>query len=527
MTQLFIGYKPNVGPVLKCLKYDGDNPLTLANDAYDRYYFNSENQDLSYVFTALSFDFTYSNINNLPTSFDIGGTTTTAKISGRYTNYSTFKDVTFFYRLNNIIPNMTYPPITEFRVKSLSDGRVIAGSHETFAEGTSGPVYYRLTNYHYFYPTLRVNSYSSSTTTQTRPLTYNGQVINALNRIPIGSWASPVSALVWNDGIGDTVLYPNWWDLPADNSPMRSYSPSPSGTLMLEASPSRFILSRPGYSVDSTHPNSKIIDSNSAPALCIMNGERLNISNGGSVTIPAPPGITISERAVVDFIYRFVGNDYSVPALINSQSTGVRRVSYTVSSSSITIYNNSGTAIDIRYVVFNTDTAGTSSGGNQVLFRGNDGSMDFVQIKKPGTSDPASRPNDILFDTRFPTFQIIQQDYIDISSFSNSPSGETSRGTKKRTIAFNNQGFIPYIKYSLVFPNCVSTPYFEAYSSGLSGVVPSNTSSVAFLTDNAVTFYASPGNWSTMSTDSNGRVQLGYNINDPIGIRYYIFGIPT
>ena len=57
MTQLFKGYKPGAGPVLKVLKYNGDDARTLPNDAFDRYLFNSENQNLSYGLTAEPFYF--------------------------------------------------------------------------------------------------------------------------------------------------------------------------------------------------------------------------------------------------------------------------------------------------------------------------------------------------------------------------------------------------------------------------------------------------------------------------------------
>ena len=55
MVSLFMGWKPGFGPVVKVLRYDQDDPLTLANDAYDRYFFNSETQDLSYIFDKFHF----------------------------------------------------------------------------------------------------------------------------------------------------------------------------------------------------------------------------------------------------------------------------------------------------------------------------------------------------------------------------------------------------------------------------------------------------------------------------------------
>ncbi|WP_353409241.1 hypothetical protein, partial [Brucella sp. NBRC 113783] len=71
MTQTFIGYKPGVGPVLKCLKYDTDDPLTLANTAFDRFFFNSETQNLSYVFPTNPFFYRSAELSALPATFNI------------------------------------------------------------------------------------------------------------------------------------------------------------------------------------------------------------------------------------------------------------------------------------------------------------------------------------------------------------------------------------------------------------------------------------------------------------------------
>ncbi|KAB2692540.1 hypothetical protein, partial [Brucella intermedia] len=55
MGLFFMGWKPGVGSVLKILKYETDDPLTLANSAYNRFYFNSETQNLSYIWDKFYF----------------------------------------------------------------------------------------------------------------------------------------------------------------------------------------------------------------------------------------------------------------------------------------------------------------------------------------------------------------------------------------------------------------------------------------------------------------------------------------
>ena len=526
MTQLFIGHKPGVGPVLKVLRYDTDDPLTLPNAAYDRYYFNSENQHLSYVFTAEPFYFRAADIAALPTDFDLYG----YWISGHYGNSSSWKLTDVFLRVSNRFSEFGYPPIPEIREKDLNTGRVSAGRRRlTMIYDTLSKEAGYVEHYQYKYQMMRVDSYASSSW-QTVPLTYQGKLISAYSRIGIGEWVVPiVSQYVYNDNRNQMVTYPQVWDLPADSSPMRTYTYA-GGLLGLEINQSRVALARPGYDVNASGLHTKIIDSNRAPALCIMAGEVTNVAADSSVTLYPPPGITISDTAVTEFMYRRVGDPWFVPGFIAAGYVRSTRfdLSYSVASNAVTIHNEGTDPVDIRYVVFNTDRSGTSSGGNQIMFRGNDGSRDYVQIKKPGTSDPASKPNDILLDTRFPSFQIISEGYIPLSSFSDAPSGEHQlRGKKKYTVSFTNNGFIPYLKFMIVFPNCVTTPYVNMaynYKGTPTWGPPSNASVLAQVDNSQITFWASPGNWSRYENDE-GALKYRYDIPDPIGVRYYVFGI--
>ena len=182
---------------------------------------------------------------------------------------------------------------------------------------------------------------------------------------------------------------------------------------------SRFVIARPGFDVHAAGAHTKIIDSDLAPALCIIAGERTNVPADGSITLYPPPGIIISDTAVTEFMYRRVGDPWYVPGFIAHGYVRDTRfnLSYSIQPDSVTIYNNGTDAVDIRYAVTNLDRSGTSTGGVITQFDGHDGIQNFLQIKKPGTSDPASRPNDILLDTRFPTLQILKEGFIPISDF--------------------------------------------------------------------------------------------------------------
>ncbi|QNQ62437.1 hypothetical protein IB024_01360 [Brucella sp. 6810] len=520
MTQTFIGYKPGIGPVLKCLKYDADDPLTLPNTAYERYLYNSENHKLSYAATTLPFSCDWGSVNALPSDFDLYDGVVGPVISGARGSGTTLKDCTFVYRPSYILPDGYYPPIIELREKSFNTGRIIA----TISNSENYPVAgtRSIINYQYKYQMMRVSSYDTSITTQTLPATYNGRLWNRLSRIPIGEWiAIAQPPYVYSDNRSSTQVFSYLWDLPADSTPLRSYNYVPD-LFAMHISSERFALSRPGFDVNSPVSYSQIINSDKAPNLCIMSGTIQGLANGQSVTITPPPGIALSETAVLDFMVKRSGDPWYVPGIIHVDESDfeTKRLEYQVVGNSMVLYNINAETLDFRYAVFNVDRNGTSAGGTEVMFRGNDGTRDFFQIKKPGTSDPATKPNDILFDSRFPNMQIIDDGFIPASEFYNSTPSESMRfGTKKYTKSFSNGGFLPFLKFMIVFPNCITTPYHETFRT--TGLTPSNTSCIARLDDdNSVTFFISPGN---PSFNISGEIKGG--APDPIGIRYYIFGI--
>lgn len=523
MVQVFIGYKPNVGPVLKCLKYDGDNALTLANTAYDRYIYNSENSALSYAFTTTPFHLNNQSISDLPSSFNIS-TNGRIIITGNKGTYAQFYTVRYYYRITNAFPNMGYPPLVELRNKNEVNGRIACGHYYDDYSVANDGVHEVITIQQFDTIMCRFTSTTSSQTTLRH--IYNGTINSSdASGLTNGEWCTYGFENVWRDNSNASAIFPSIWDLPADSSNMRSYNFTP-GLLSLEADQTKFVLSRPGYSTNTTNEFGTIINSNGrSPALCIMNGTENAIPRNESRFIPAPPGVILSEKAVVDVMFRVAGDTWCVPSRMTETSGGGRWfVYYSVASNGITFYNTDKEVIDLRYAVFNIDDQPTSTGGNQVLFRGTQSGQDYIQIKKPGTSDPASRPNDILFDTRYPQFQIISQGYIPVSSFSAStPQESATKGALKYRQSFNNAGFVPFLKFSIVFPNCVTAPFHRRERSG-GGVA--NISMLGEVHDNYVDFFCSPNSgWSFADVGDSGgwsRTDYGARIQ---GVRYYIFGI--
>lgn len=536
MTQLFMGYKPGVGPVLKILKYDTDNPLTLANDRYERYFFNSENSKLSYIFGMIEVDNRY---NSWPSNGEyiqqIGGNASTSKVTVLVDkNYSWSNSAAIYpvARLKNIAPIHPYIPIPEVRIKDNVTGRVRAGVRIAFENPGI------ITHYQFPYNIKKVKKKEFN-----RDQPWLGEIHSMFTNISIGDWVYQFkssitsgrgngvagSSFADSDGSRSVRFILNHWDLPADQSEMTTYTNvTDLETLRLDAN--GFILTRPGYSVaSSTGIGQRIIDSNVSPSLCVMFGDTPSIPAGSNLLISPPSGVVLSDTAVADFLYKGSGQDFYNPPFWPSAATTRFDVSYVINSSGLRIYNDGDVAMTVRYAVFNTDLNGTSTGGNEVLLRGTSGGEDFIQIKKPGTSDPASKPNDILVDTRFPTMQIIKEGFLPASLFTTSGNeNPVIYGVQTYTVPFEAPGMTPYLKYCLVFNDYILPPInTKKYDTSIGTWAmgrSSNQSCLARLTNNSVKFWMNKGEWSERWW-SGGSPSENKDGPDPLGIRYYIFGV--
>lgn len=535
MTQFFMGYKTGVGPVLKILKYDTDNPLTLANNQYSRYFFNSENEKLSYIFGMIEVDNRY---NSWPSNGEyiqqIGGNASTSKVTVLVDkNYSWSNSAAIYpvARFKNIAPDHPYIPIPEVRIKDNVTGRVQAGKRIAFQNPGI------ITHYQFPYNIKKVKKKEFN-----RDQPWLGEIHSMFTNINIGDWIYQFQDRITNgrgngttgasyaesNGSESTRFILNHWDLPADQSAMTTYTNS-TGLETLRINSSGFILTRPGYSVSgSSGIGQRIIDSNVSPSLCVMFGDSPSIPAGGNVLIPAPTGVTLSDTAVADFMYKGSGQEFYNPPFWPTAATTRFDVSYVINISGLRIYNEGDVAMTVRYAVFNTDLSGTSTGGSQIIYKGTSGGEDFIQVKKPGTSDPASRPNDILLDTRFPNLQIIKEGFLPASLFTTSGNeNPVIYGVQAYAVPFDAAGMTPYLKYTLVFNDYILPPIntkkYDLIGNWAMGR-SSNQSCLARLTDSSVKFWMNKGEWSERWW-SGGSPSENSDGPDPLGIRYYIFGV--
>lgn len=563
MTQLFIGHKPGVGPVVKVLKHDSDNPLTLANDAYSSYLFNSENQKLTHIREVDGFSRIFQNTDPASaTIHHVGGGASDAHASiwaqkeAWQPGWSLwFVNMTSFHvRVDNVSP---FLPIISHtggaiwktstapapRMKSFN-GRsrwVInpGAQHEKdiVTSWENRPIIYKAKAF---------TPYGSSGTSWEN---WKGEVANNLSSLPlIGTWLTKelpgssngnMSARPWRqswNSVGSApVLDCDFsyavWNLPANNTALPTFTPGPAGQEIVRISSNRVAVARPGYTVANSGIDKMILDSdNLSPALCVMAGQTAAIPVSGEVRLSPPPGIVLSEGVVVELMARKSDEPQYIPAhcVTGLVRTTNFNIQYWVEGNQLVLYNNGTFPAVVTYIVLNASRDPTSTGGSQVFYKGNDGTHDFCQIKKPGTSDPASRPNDIVLDTRLPTLHILKEGWLPAGSFA--ASVEQALGTRYYDVEFDAAGMIPFVMFRTVFPDYILPPALAVYYSYYAPNGPlgaSSQSSICRLSSNTARFFLNNGSWVAYGANSGNQPVALYGGQEAQGIRYYIFGIPT
>lgn len=541
MTQLFIGVKPNVGPVVKVLRYDSDDALTLANDAYDRYYFNSENQKLAMVRDQNIQDINYWNhpgsVNGEVYLYQ--GNQTTSKyvlMMRKVFSSSNQSSVNFYARAKNIFPDVNYPCMAEVR-RVQGNGWItsaIRGLQWVF-DGTGSDAREVGVYVSFQYANTWVKPIYEATNIDWRrrfyqPVSFMGGdwVLVAAYGVDGRDGNSPNVPYV-DTGNPDLKFINAYWDAPADASPMPAYTSQPD-LEVFRANQDGVIMSRPGYSVDSSEgTRHRILDSTINLASVVMVGTRAGIAPGQTVEIPSNFPLPMAATSIAEMMIKESGEEQYVPPHILSGYAKDRRleVQHKVNPYSLSIWNGGTHSIDVTYVVFNIDAEPKTTGGNEIIRKVNISGNEEIQIKKPNSSDDEPKVSDLLLDTRLPTMQIIDEGFIPTDQFTDDPEQLYLLGRRAKQINFNNNGFKPFVKFNLVFddrihPPIMSRAYNYMTSTGANG--GSKFSSLARVRNNNVKFWINPGSWSSIRL-YQGNILVEWFGPQPLGIRYYIFGV--
>jgi hypothetical protein len=512
MVSWFVGWKPGVGAVMKVNKYDSDWPLDVPNDAHNRFYFNSEASNLSNVFrhfqTAKRLnkaDYPNGNYGLVSNSLSDAWVMQTTTGSFDVNEYRIYGCIGRMPDLGGIIP------FAECKFIS-SDGtaRVLYNNKPS----SSGAYYQSVTN-----SAITANVYPEAHQGKfgyqdiPAALGYSGWAIRPTNQ------AAGIVAYIGGDQEFMTSMI---WDLPCNNVPIPRPSGTPvSGQIMFEASPTRIKLARPGFSIDTATGRQLIMDSDRTPIKVIMMGTTGAVQPGTSLFVPKPSSIDfdLSPSMVCDTICSLNGWDFAIPPVnLNSGLNEERTwVDYRVELGGIRFFVTGTHAVSIKYMLYATGLQGYSSGGSAII-RKVEGQ--YLQIKRPGSSDVAPGYNDILLDTRFAAVTVLAESYVPTSSFTESASVHWRYGKVGHRINFDPQGLFIFPKVIYDFGNFYRNGTHDMYITPGSGAVEAlrySTSTV--VRDDHIIMHMNPGN-SSGPVNSSG-------FPEPVGARYFILGAAT
>nr|WP_313372488.1 hypothetical protein [Brucella intermedia] len=524
-----MGHKPGVGAVLKILKYDTDSALTLANDAYNRYFFNSETQNLSYIWDKFYFSNGFNPAAYPPSDgtngnlFIIEGPSASGARRALVAQSVFSTQYFMYYEIFERFADLGIIPIFEAKLMDAA-GRVRIGYIDS-PDGNKGRE-------------QTVRSYNSDITRVTPGATgAGGNSIRGYRTIHpdlnysgwvgrINTNASPYSCTLTNsDSGGFYRALVCQWDLPANNVPIVAPDAPPvPGQKMLRIRPDVAILTRRGFTVDNAGPRQCIFNSNRLPGMCVMMGQTDLIAANSAVWVPRTTDFPLHETMFVDTIIALDGLDFTIPAVDRSSNKTGRqlRVYYQIDANGITFSVDGDYAVRVRYMVYATSTQGLTSGGKKVMRRLPNG---HIQIKRPGSSDENPSGNDIMVDTRFPSVRVMKEDWLPIDAFSTANVVDGQYGSHAAIIPFDGSGQFIFPKVMANWPERITQGLHQYVRlPGTNAWRPTNQSCVTVVEQNRIVVHLSPGAPTTIDTSSGG---FAYNLPDPIGARYYILSATT
>jgi hypothetical protein len=334
------------------------------------------------------------------------------------------------------------------------------------------------------------------------------------------------------------------FQLPARDDALPDFSDTPvSGQGVLLINPTTARLALPGRTVADSDPNHYVFHEDKIPAKIMAAGD-INIAASGTADIACP--LPLTPYTYMDFMIRRQSdaNFWNPPFYDSIASNKSLQFTYfiDVANQKVTITNLKATAITIRYIIFADSEDAPTTGGKKVLYRGNDGTRDFVQIKRPGSSDLAPNLNDIIVDTRLAYVPILAQGFLSWSTdFPTVITGsDRFKGERMATIAVNNPSpsLKLFAKQTVVFPSntdiiSVQNSFHRVFTDAggtWTGRSSGHSSwAMIYSDESAVDFYMAGANPISYQNDGAHFAQYwdgSLHRTDALGLRYYIFGIP-
>ena len=315
-------------------------------------------------------------------------------------------------------------------------------------------------------------------------------------------------------------------DLPVDESPYPAVAPgTPSpGRTILTISPAGAKMSKRGYDVTAANLDQLIFDSNKLPMKVVRTG-LVAIAQGGVASVAL--GSAYDTSILVDYLVQQQGATYLwLPAWPENPAL-FYNVRYRIVGSTLEFHNTSSTAVWVRYVVMAADDLGQSAGSARI-FESGPGQTVF---RRPGSA--GTRLRDIILDSRLPYLPVVQQAWVPFGWFSD--SGGHQAGTHKYTASWSNPGnFKPYVLAKVARQNknnpaqIVYQDFYGKFVENSEHNRFSDSTFMCHLTDTTATFFASNGGrWEDAWRRNGGQFGGRTSSYQTVGIRYYIFAIPT
>jgi hypothetical protein len=532
MTQFNALIKPGFGPVLKVMTDDAADPLGAA-DIFD----SERAHKIGYVFDIMEINYDLTKWprpgtdNTMATYYEPPGSnssTALEQIMTRRANGSE-SDGEQFHVIFPEKLGFSYTPIIEGKRLTVADSRfsgassnyatsAISGSSET------GHVTGRLSWGTWFRNTTTTGGFPLINLSRLTYSLYGYAGANDDTLIP----RVPAQSGVYRDLF--SVL-----ELPAGNEPLPTYATTPvDGQCNLAIEPNIVRMSYPGHDIAESSHEAFIFSESRIPAKLIGAGQT-SVNSGANVKLLTKRPTTLGTY--MDFIVKRTSEaQFHHPPFLPAGTAKSNKIQldYVVEADGVRVYNTGDQNFDLRYMIFADDNSAPTTGGSKVLFSDNDGTVDYIMLKQPGSSDTAPGLNDIILDTRLPYIPIVDEGWLSAADFT-----ETSTvpilGSARKTINFTNSGFIPFPKYiatwsdgSMRSPvnrilrsfNLDTTPKWD-------NAVAGNTTNCRIFDDKLEFYHASGQPWrTTISSNAFGTYASPVYGPSLVGIRWYLFAIP-
>ena len=530
MTRMRIGVKPGVGPVVKVMVNDGDDPFTTPNTDHHKFLFNSEVQEIGYAYDLASFSTTGTYLhNNTPIGseqwhyFPSGSTASNCQMAvmvarqqslyyGPSIGFQNGREYAVFYAFDRMSA-LSYRSI-QLPLRDNSAWDAVCSC--TFLQyGATG-------DHHY----VSKYKFVEDETTENAA----GTLYTAFN-VNLGRRSPPQG--------GGTIAYPNFpvseaasfvlektivsTELPMENDPY----PAVTGSFAANKHVMRLgngvvKLAKPGFDVATATRDQLILSSDKVPMKVAKTGF-VTIANGATVSIAV--AYPLSTSNYVDYQLQPAGSARLVVPPYPDNTVQPLTVEHRIVGQTLEIRNTSGVAVDVRYFVLTEDAELPSSGGAKIL----DTSGAYHVIRRPGTA--GTRGKDILVDTRSAYMPIVAQGWVPAASVV-SAADDARLGSHMYVVNLTNGGFKPFLMARAKYSVNADPTRFRYRNLNIDNIEVSDflahKSFLAVVSDTQVKFYV----------DKGARFEAAYRTGSPptlttepatdtfVGFRYYVFAIP-